>query len=216
MTATAFDRSRPIEIKLRSPEGDKAVTVRFPTDEEWAERTRRRKVLIRHLGRGRSETVPEPSEAADAELLAKIRLTGADAGAEVDPYEAGRILDQLALAEVEDVSPEPGDYRVRLRVPGAITGHSLRVPSAKELFEYKRSFARIVDLPYNRQEITINLAAGATLYDRLCLAVEGYAPGADGASPATQVPIIHKAAAVRAAIDALEAAYAEDGPEDFF
>ena len=55
---------------------------------------------------------------------------------------------------MDDVTPEPGGYRVRLRVPGAVTEHSLRIPSEKELLDYKRSFARIVDLPYNRQEIT--------------------------------------------------------------
>jgi hypothetical protein len=30
----------------------KTIRVRFPSDEEWAERQRRRKVIVKNLGRG--------------------------------------------------------------------------------------------------------------------------------------------------------------------
>ena len=51
-------------------EGTKTVKVRFPTDEEWTERQRRRKIVIKQLGRGISETVIPSSEDVDAVLFA--------------------------------------------------------------------------------------------------------------------------------------------------
>jgi hypothetical protein len=58
-----------------------------------------------------------------------------------------------------------------------------------------------VDLPYGKQEITVNLAAAGALYDKLRDETEGYT---------ANVPVIHKAVAVKAAIDALDMAFQED------
>ena len=198
-----FDASRQVEIKLQSAEGIKTVTVRFPTDEEWVERQRRRKIIIKQLGRGISETVIPSSEDADAELLAKLRVGD---GPDVDAFEASRILEQLGQADVDDVVPEAGAFRVLVRVPGGITAHVLRMPSAKDVIEYRRAFARILDLPFNKQELTVNLGAAGILYQKLCQGTEGYV----GA-----VPIIHQAVAVKAAIDALEAGFEVDRPANF-
>src|SRR3989304_6192060 len=100
-----FDASRQVEIKLQSAEGTKTVTVRFPTDEEWVERQRRRKIVIKQLGRGVSETVVPGSEDADAELLAKLRVGD---GPEGEGFEGTRPLDTLGRADVDDVIPEAG------------------------------------------------------------------------------------------------------------
>ena len=54
-----FDAGRQVEVQLRSVEGTKTVKVRFPTDEEWTERQRRRKIVIKQLGRGISETLAQ-------------------------------------------------------------------------------------------------------------------------------------------------------------
>ena len=200
---TVFDASRQVEIKLQSTEGTKTVALRFPTDEEWVERQRRRKIIIKQLGRGISETVIPGSEDADAELLAKLRVGD---GPEVDAFEASRILEQLGQADVDDVLPEAGAFRVLVRVPGGLTAHVLRMPSAKDVIEYRRAFARILDLPFNKQELTVNLGTAGTLYQKLCQQSEGYA----GA-----VPIIHQAVAVKAAIDALEAGFEVNRPANF-
>lgn len=198
-----FDASRQVEIKLQSADGTKTVTVRFPTDEEWAERQRRRKIIIKQLGRGISETVVPTSEEADADLLSKLRVGD---GPEVDPFEANRILEQLGQADVDDVIAEAGAFRVLVRVPGGLTAHVLRMPSAKDVIEYRRAFARILDLPFNKQELTVNLNAAGALYGKLCQQSEGYA----GA-----VPIIHQAVAVKAAIDSLEAGFEVNQPANF-
>src|SRR3989337_1237601 len=136
---TVFDAGRQVEIKLQSAEGSKTVTVRFPTDEEWVERQRRRKIIIKQLGRGISETVVPGSEEADAELLAKLRVGD---GPEVDGFEATRILEQLSQADVDDALQEAGAFRVLVRVPGGLTAHVMRMPSAKDVIEYPRAFSR--------------------------------------------------------------------------
>jgi len=194
-----FDASKPITIKLNTPEGVKPVRVRFPTDDEWIERQKRRKIIIKQLGRGVSETTIPDSAEADAALLAKIRLAEEDAP-EVDAFEASRIIEQLSQADVDDVVQMGDGFRVTMRVLGGTVSHVLRIPSAKDVFEYRRGFARVLDLPYNRQELIINLAPAAALYKKLVESTDGYAD---------DVPIVHQAAAVKAAVDALDGAFAE-------
>ena len=195
-----FDVEQPITIHLRTPEGVKPIRVRFPNDDEWIERQRRRKVIVKQLGRGMSETIVPDSAESDAALLAKIRL---DDGGPVDPYEASIVIDRLSQADVDEVERDGPNVRVKLRtVTGEVT-HLLQIPSARDVIEYRRSFARVVDLPYNRQEITINLAPAAQLWDKLAQSTDGYS----GA-----VPIIHQAVAVKAAIDAIEAGL-DDGAD---
>jgi len=200
-----FDATKPIMMNLRTPEGVKTVRLRFPSDDEWTERQRRRKVIIKQLGRGISETVVPNSEDVDAALLAKIR-TDEQAPVEVDPFEASRIIEQLSQAEVDDVVQAGDAFRITLRVLGGTVTHALAMPSAKDVFEYRRAFARILDLPFNKQELTINLAAAGALYKKLARSAEGYAG---------EVPIIHQAVAVKAAIDALDAAFQEDRDPNF-
>jgi hypothetical protein len=197
METAVFDATRPVAMQLRTPAGVKTVRVRFPSDEDWTERQRRRKVLIKNLGRGVSETTIPSSEEVDAALLAKIRT---EEGPEVDPFEASRIIEQLSQAEVDDVVQTGDSFRVSLRVLGGTVTHLLKMPSAKDVFDYRRGFARVLDLPYNRQELTINLAAAGALYKKLVTVTEGYAG---------EVPIIHQAVALKAAIDALDAAFQE-------
>lgn len=201
-TKTAvFDASRPVTVNLRTPDGVKTMRVRFPTDEEWIDRQRKRKVIVKQLGRGVSETTIPDSQDIDGALLAKIRV-GEDEGPVVDPFEASRVIEQLSQAEVDDVASIGDGFRVTLRVLGGTVTHELRMPSAKDVFEYRRGFARVLDLPYNRQELVINLAPAAALFKKLVQTSDGYAG---------EVPIIHQAVAVKAAIDALDAIFQETG-----
>ena len=201
-TKTAvFDASRPVTVNLRTPDGVKTIRVRFPTDEEWIDRQRKRKVIVKQLGRGVSETTIPDAQDVDGALLAKIRV-GEDEGPVIDPFEASRVIEQLSQAEVDDVASMGDGFRVTLRVLGGTVTHELRMPSAKDVFEYRRGFARVLDLPYNRQELVINLAPAATLFKKLIQSSEGYAG---------DVPIIHQAVAVKAAIDALDAVFQETG-----
>ncbi len=202
---TVFDSKRTIALKLNTPDGVKTVRVRFPSDEEWTARQRRRKVIVKNLGRGMSETTVAGSEEIDAALVAKIRVEQ-ESPVDIDPFEATRIVEQLSQAEVDDVVQAGGAFRVTTRVLGGATVHVLTMLSAKDVIEYRRGFLRSVDLPYGKQEITVNLGVAGALYERLCEATEGYA----GA-----VPIVHKAVAVKAAIDALDMAFQEDRDANF-
>ena len=80
------------------------------------------------------------------------------------------------------------------------------MPSAKDVNQYRRGFARVLDLPFSRQELTINLRAAGDLYKKVVESTEGYAG---------DVPIIHQAVAVKAALDALEASLQEDREANF-
>ena len=196
-----FDAARPIAIHVRTPAGVKTVRVRFPTDEEWIDRQKKRKVIVKQLGRGVSETTIPDSAEADAALLVKIRVPEENAPA-VDAFEASRVIEQLSQADVDDVVQEGDAFRVTLRVLGGTVSHVLRMPSAKDVFEYRRGFARVLDLPYNRQELIINLAPAGALFKKLLESSEGYSG---------DVPIVHQAVAVKAAIDALDGAFQETG-----
>ena len=200
-TIPVFDAARPIALQLRTSAGVRTIRVRFPSDEEWTERQRRRKGIIKQLGRGVSETIIANGEDADAALLAKIRTSEEDAP-EVDAFEASRIIEQLSLAEVDNVVQAGDAFRVTLRVLGGTVTHVLKMASAKDVTEYRRGFARVLDLPYNRQELTINLAAAGALYKKLITTTEGYVGDA---------PVTHQAVAVKAAIDALDAGFQEPG-----
>ena len=66
METPVFDATRPIPINLRTPGGVKTVRVRFPSVDEWIARQRRRKVLVKQLGRGISETTVANGEDVDS------------------------------------------------------------------------------------------------------------------------------------------------------
>jgi len=199
-----FDASRPIEIKLKSAEGVKLITLRFPSDAEWIARQKARKLVVKSLGRGTSETIPPDSGEFDLDLVVRLRTD--EAGPEIDKYEASRILDQLGECDVDGVVEDGGSYRVTTRVPGAVTVHILRMPTAKEIMQHRRAYCRTLDMPFNQSQTTVNLAAGGETYSKLEPKAEGYA----GA-----VPIIHQAAAVNAAIAALEFGIGVAEPENF-
>ena len=207
METPVFDPTRPITINLRTPGGVKTVRVRFPSDDEWISRQRRRKVLVKQLGRGISETTVANGEDVDAALLALIQEKHRDGDApEIDPFEAMKVIEQLSLAEVDDVVPDGDSFKVTLRVLGATTVHLLKMPSAKDVFEYRRGFARLLDMPFGRQEVTINISSAAALYKKLLASTEGYVG---------EAPIIHQAVALKAAIDAIDTAFGEDRDANF-
>jgi hypothetical protein len=203
-TTGLFDATRPVALQLRAPGGLKTVRVRFPSDDEWAERQRRRKVIVKQLGRGISETTIPNGEEIDAALVGKIRTD--EKGPDVDPFEAQKIIEQLSQCDVDDVTLAGDAFRIALRVLGGTTAILLGMPSAKDVNDYRRAFARVLDLPYNRQELTINLRAAGDLYKKLAQTAENYVG---------DVPLIHQAVAVKAAIDALDSAFQEDRDTNF-
>ena len=196
MGVPVFDASRPIALRLPGPNGGRTIHVRYPSDDEWIDRQRRRKVLTKQLGRGQSETTILNREDADAVLMAKIRTEENEP--ETDAFEAVKLIEELATCDVDDVVTAGDGFRITTRVLGAVTVHVLKMPSAKDTFEFRRGFARVIDMQYGRTEATVNLAPVGAMYKKLLVSVEGYVDNV--------VPIIHQAVAVRAAIDAIHPA----------
>jgi len=198
-----FDLNRPIGIKVRTAKGIEMITVRFPTDEEWIERQQKRKLITLSLGRGTSETVVEDTDEIDAALLSKIRV-GQD-GVEVDGFEASTVFERLQRAElVGDISYSSGQFRLVLSIHGEITTtHVLRMPTAKEENQYRKSFLRPVDMQGSKQQTTINLGAAGELYKKLMVSVDGYAGG---------VPVVHQAIVIPAVMLATKTVLEDLGP----
>lgn len=188
----AFDAARTIEVRIAHPDGDKRVTVRWPTDEEWCEYSHRRQVLIRQLTPSETETEVAGAEEAAAELLARIRQ---DDGPEVDKYEAAWVVDRLSRARLTDIRREDGAIAVEMEVLGAVVKHWMRVPTMAEIAGYRRSFARLIERRGGRQVLRVNLRAAGELYDKIVQRSEGYG---------SSVPVIHKATAVSELLAFLE------------
>lgn len=126
--APVFDATRPVAIQLRGPDGVKTVRVRFPSDDEWAERQRRRKVIVKNLGRGISETTIPNGEDIDAALLTTIRT---EEEPELDPFEAQKVIEQLSTCDVDDVVMAGDSFRVTLRVLGGTVTLVLKMGRVK-------------------------------------------------------------------------------------
>ncbi len=198
---TTFDAERIISVKAITADGIKKIDVRFPSDEEWIEHSRRHRLVYRNLGRGIQEQVNQDPVQGDAELLATIRQ---GEGPEIDPYEAFRILEELSRTRVVENGAEPDPLRINLAVPGATTVHVFRMPTAKEKFQLgKLASSRSAD---NREVWSLNYSAAGDLYDAICKESVHYVG---------RVPIIHKLAALQAVNTALTRALEGDEPENF-
>jgi hypothetical protein len=185
-----FDTATTITIGLRTTHGKTDITVRWPTDEEWAAHRKRRRIIQRTLGRGAAETDVDTTE-ADAKLYEAIKQNGAPA---LSIGEANRIIDSISTCDVLGVDLHAEDAEVQLNtVMGEVT-HTVRIPNMDEVRTLQRS-TRLITLPYNRSEIRTNLESSAGLWDKCGGRAEGYA----GA-----VPNLHKDVAIRAVISAIE------------
>jgi len=187
-----FDAKAEIELGMRLENGAQSVLVRWPTDQEWAARSKARKILIRRLGRGVSETVPPEPIDADLTLTEKILLNGSGT---VTKAEAFSILEALGTCSVTDVEIVGDQATVALNVLTGPVEHRIKVPTAGQVVAFKRSGFRMLDLPYSQQQIQLFIEPAAQLWD----ACGGTAEGYEGA-----VPAIHKDTAVRAVIDYLD------------
>lgn len=186
-----FNSTQDIEVRLPSPEGPKEVVVRFPSDEELIARMSAQKTIVRNLGRGKAITEPaSATEKIDFDLFNKIKVSGAD----LDEYEAQRLMGKLLRAEVTDARREGPKFVVELDTAGGKTLHTLRMPTAKQVIEYRRAVVSIIDCR-RHQEIRMNLAASQDLYDKLFESVEGY----EG-----PVPVVHKSSVLSEVLSLLD------------
>ena len=120
-----FDTGTTITIGLRTAGGKTDVTVRWPSDEEWAAHRKRRRLLQRQLGRGATETEIETSE-ADSKLYEAIKLNGAPP---LSAAEAGKVVETIALCDVIDVRLNAEDAEVDLQTLMGPVKHTAKIPT---------------------------------------------------------------------------------------
>jgi hypothetical protein len=199
-----FDKNAEIHVTARTASGKTSLLLRWPADEEWGERARLRKILIKRSGRGITETVIEPNTDADLKLYDAIKQNGAPP---LSPAEASRVLDVLALCDVRDVKLFADDATVELGILGGEVEHRLKLPTAEQVLALRKKASKVRDLPYNTQELRILMEPGAKLWDTC----EGQSDGYPGG-----VPALHKDIALRAVIDALDRELAQGVDEADF
>jgi hypothetical protein len=199
-----FATSTLIEIKVMTPDGIVPVELRWPSDEEWSKRNGKRKILIRQLGRGMSETIPPDPSEADIDLYKTIAVNGAPP---LTAPEAARILEAISLAEVVDVTLNGLDAMVELRVVSGTVHHHLKVPTTDQIFAWRRAAVHSLDLPYNVRQLKVTTEPGARLWDACSGSSEDY----EG-----PVPAIHKDHAIRGLVEHMERALAPQGNEANF
>lgn len=185
-----FDTGDFFTIPVRTSKGPTDCKVRWPTDEEWAQHRKRRKLFQRQLGRGASETEIDSGE-ADAKLYEIIRVDGAPP---LTVGEASHIIDIVARCRVLKVQLGATDAVVEMQILTGKAQHTVKIPTMDQVRTFQRS-AHLINLPHNLQEIRASLDAAARLWDECDGKAEGYAAG---------VPNIHKDEAIRAVISEVD------------
>ncbi len=202
-----FDSRGQYTFNLPSATDPKKIVTQYPTDQQWIDRSRRRKLIEKSLGRGQSETIVTGGPEADADLMAAIMVESRD----VLPAEAARIIERLGKAEIEEVEKTEEGYQVTMRVLTGTVSHTLRMPNAQQIDDYRKpvgGLLRFITLANGRTEIRTNIEVPARLYDGTVQSTNGYAEG-------SAVPIVHKMAAFQAVVNEYERQFEGEGPDDF-
>ncbi len=182
-----FDVAQEFVVRVPHPDfaDKKACRLRFPSDEEWAARSRRNVQVRKNLGRDKFRTDAPNAAAEDLALFEKIRID--KDGPTFDEAEASVCIAKLETAEVTECERNGNRFTVTLKAPGGITKHEVKMPTLKQISEFGNGSVT----PTGRRdgaEYRIALEPAARLYDQLEPKPEAYA----GA-----VPIVHKDAVIR-------------------
>lgn len=192
---------------------DKPCLVRWPTDAEWCERSRRDKQVKTILSGGRTTIKYPDAERLDGELFAKIRDTERGGNELFEDADAGVVIELLKWTEVEASCKAQHQFEINLRVFGPqsdpserpLTTHIVSMPSRKELMVHGE---KAVNFMQTRREVIARVALEPTgdLYDKHLISVSGYADG-------IPVPIIHKDAVMTEIIQLLNERGVDYDPE---
>ncbi len=181
-----FNSQAEFEIPILSG-GVKKCKLRFPTDAEWCEASRKRKVLRESIGRGKSQSRVLGTEASSAELFAKVRID--KDGAPFDGAEAGAAIARLERCSVIRSERDGDAFRVTMNVAGGQVVHLLKIPLQSDLLAFSRAAAPPIIEGRRSQEIRTYLEPSGELWGKIGRTESGYAE-------ASAVPIIHKDAAI--------------------
>ena len=172
-----FNTQAEIQLSIQSG-GKKTAVVRWPTDSEWAERSRRKKTVRRWMGRGKSTVEILDREAADRELWQKIVIQAPE---DLDDAEIGAFLGRLEFTEVLSSERFADQITIEIQVtdlirngePAFVSKHTLKIPTQAQIRAYGMKAIHRVD--GRREQIsTVRLEAGGELYDAVVVSSEGY------------------------------------------
>jgi hypothetical protein len=183
-----LDINTPITVQCRTAAGGLIqIPVRWPTDEEWAERARGQKWITIRKGRGQSQTDLFPGE-SDLRLFEKIRQSdNGTAPPVLSPGEATTVISALATCTTTDFDLSGNDVKLTLETIHGEVQQSLRLPTADEVLNLKKAHVSR-ELPFNKVELVLNHNAMVKLWDTCGGQGIGYAGGV--------VPAIHKEAVI--------------------
>ena len=197
----AFDIEQPLKAKIVRPEGDVIVTLRFPNDNEWIERSRRRKTRSRNLGNGKTQSIPQLPDPHDTELVNSLII---GEGAVADEYEAKRVLDYMSTTAVDaDIVREGANLKIPLRIFGCQTTHIIRVPTEREKGEFVQASGIPTISQGSIETYGFNLGGAADLYAKLRKEVIGYTGS---------VSVVHALAVISAAFEFIDQEIEGDDP----
>jgi hypothetical protein len=172
----------------------KVAVLRLPNSAEITARNDAQKSIRRSLGRRKSQTDPVPNFKADLELFNKIRV---DKGLDFDEYEARNAILKITEAEVTGCDRTGDQYVISVRTPFCSTIHTIGIPTAKQLNQYRLTVVNSTELPHNQEELRYRTQSAVDLYDGLSAVSTGYAEG-------TEVPAHHKFAVVSELVQAID------------
>ena len=201
-----FDAKAEIGLTLPSPDGPKKIVVHYPSDEQFIDWRRKKKVVQKDLGRRSFQIESSKPEPGDLALLNAIRVDKED-GPAIDEAEAYYIMGQLSECEVSTRPEREGSsYTIQMKIMRKLNvSHTLRIPSVKDMMDYERMRSSVVFGQYGHQEIKINFRASADLYDKLKVATGGYKG---------DVPVPHKAEAINVLLQEIRAEQEEEQGDD--
>jgi len=192
---TLFDAAG--KFGVRNPLSGEKYILRFPTDEEWIEYSRR--IVFEVDGSGRLDPVSDGSQEA-AELARQL----VDGNREV--AEAEFVLERLVRCEVVDIQSAGRQMSVHCVLHGGLRGTAtFETPNISVVSNYwVNSFASVAAGAKRQRWIKIDYQA--ELYDKHIKEVVGWAG---------RVPACHKAKLISAAIDHAATLISDDS-NDFF
>jgi hypothetical protein len=198
-----FDSTAEFVYPARAGKSKVEISMRWPNDEEWAERHRKRKIVIRNIGRGISETDIDSGE-ADLKMYKAARVNGAP---DLTAAEASLVIKLMERTEVTDVALNGEEGIVTMMVPGGQVTHRLQLPTADQVARMQKQAAHLLSAPHNTSQLRIFLEPTAKLWDECKGVSEDYIG---------TIPALHKDAAIRAVVEQINAEMSAGDDERLF
>ena len=195
-----FDSNTDYNIPVRTMRGLEKILVRCPSDEEWSDWYKSRQMKVTDLGRGQNVWRMD-GEQADLKLYERIRSDGMP---DLDTAEAQELIGRMSRCEVRGIESLGDEAEITVEVLGGETKHRVRIPTAKQAAQFRRSSSQMISLPFGKQRVKMWLEPGVKLWEECFVSTSGYDNG--------PVPAIHKDSVMRSLLHFIESEADEGNP----